>query len=681
MADVDPITLEVVNEGLTAIVREMRANIVRTSYSAAVYELDDFSCALFAPDGELVTQWNDLPSHVIPMPWGVRCCIEEFGDDIHAGDIILLNDPYRGGTHLNDVTVLYPVFNNGRLFIFPVVRTHWADVGGMTPGSYSGEVTSVFQEGVRIPPIKLFEKGVLNKAAEALILSNMRVPDERKGDLYSAIGTCRIAEERLHKLTAKYTPQVVLDCIRKNLARSEQRMRDRIRALPDGEYFYEDYLEYFEDGEFDPVLLRLRLIVKGDEIHADFAGSNQQVPGPVNSSLAVAGAGVFVALKATLDPKGAINGGVFRPITYSAPEGSIVNLRANAPAGAHAEVRKRSLSVMLGALSQVAPEVVSGDLCGTSFPVNMGGHDARKNREYVYIEVPAGGNGGFAESDGSSAFVNVDHGDIKSIQTAENLELDMPFLVESCELRTDSAGDGMRRGGLGMRRRLKLLGDEAQYSVLSDRAVIPPFGVLGGGSSTQVHASYLRDGNMHEFRYPGKASGIPIRERDTVILESAGGGGYGDPLRRPLEQVHDDVRSGFISLRKATDVYGVAFNDSGDVDEKRSAELRREIAASRPKIKIRAEEADSYEGRRGRHRVARLSSAVAQKHGWSDGTLIELLGVNPAPLRAWVRIEEGSDHSTLPLDAFGRRVIGVADGEAVHVRTLTTPKVRLASRR
>ncbi len=672
---VDPITLEVVTEGLIAIVREMRANVVRTSYSAAVYELDDFSCALFSVDAELVAQYNDLPSHIIPMPWGVRCVMEDLGDDLAPGDVILFNDSYRGGTHLNDVTVLIPMFVDGELFMFPGVRTHWADVGGMVPGSYSGAAQSIFQEGVRIPPLKLYDRGKLNKAAQDLVLCNMRIPQERLGDLNSQIGACRIAENRIRKMIDKYGKETVKTCINLNLDRAERRMRERISALPDGDYYYEDYLEYYDDGVFDPVLMKLKLTIRGDEIVADFAGSNPQVPGPVNSSLAVAGAGVFVALKATLDPGGAVNGGSFRPISFTAPAASIVDVKPDAPAGAHAEVRKRSLSVMLGALSQVALERVSGDLCGTSFPNNMGGYHTGHKRNYVYIEVPAGGNGGFAEHDGSSAFVNVDHGNVRSIETVENLEATIPFMVERLELRTDSGGEGMSRGGLGMHRALRLMDEEAEYSVLSDRAVIPPYGMARAHASHQVRATIYRDGVERPLATPGKTTGLKLQQGDVVVMESAGGGGYGDPLRRDPEKVRADVALGYVSVERARDRYGVILTAAGEVDMEATVQRRAEIAARRLLVKVHADETNPYEGRRGRHRTLRLSPAQSAAFGASDGALIELHGRNPAPLRAWAKVVTDANEETIPLDAFGRRVLGIAAGDAVELRVLSMPPI------
>jgi N-methylhydantoinase B len=664
---IDPITLEVVCEGLIAVVREMRASIIRASYSSAIYELDDFSCALFDPLAQMVAQSEDHPGHVMPMPWSVKCAMEDFAGDIRPGDLILLNDAYRGGTHLNDVTLLYPVFADGALAIFPAVRAHWADVGGMTPGSYSGLATSIFQEGLRIPPIKLYEEGRPNRAALKLIEANMRLPDERTGDLEAMIGACRVAERRVHELFAKYGRETVLACIAENLDRSERRMRERIRALPDGVYVHEDYLEYYDAGRFDPVLMRLTLTKQGDSVVADFAGSNPQVPGVVNSSLAVAGAGVFVALKSTLDPGGAVNSGVFRPITLKAPEANIVDVRADAPAGAHGEVRKRAISVMLGCLAQMVPELVSGDLSGTSFPNSIGGRNRATGRSYVYVEVPAGGNGGFAEADGSSAFVNVDFGNIRSIHNAESIENEMPLLVERSTLRVDSGGPGYRRGGLGMRREVRLRDGEAVYSVLGDRAAIAPFGVLGGGAAGPVSVSVRRGNDEHGFETPGKVTGHTIRAGDTVVMQSAGGGGYGDPLERESQRVADDVLSGLVGSTAALAQYGVVLKD-GHVDEAATEKHRAELRLARFRLPARADEADAYEGIKGRHRVVRLAPQILARLGAAEGDLLELRGRHPVPLRGWARCDETA--RDLPLDDFARRVLGVSSGDEVEIRRL-----------
>jgi N-methylhydantoinase B len=670
---IDPITLEVVCEGLIAIVREMRATVIRASYSPVIWELDDFSCALFDSQAQMIAQSEDHPGHVLPMPWSVRCAMEDFEGDIRPGDIILLNDPYRGGTHLNDVTMLYPIFDEGELFIFPAVRAHWADVGGMTPGSYSGLSTNIFQEGVRIPPIKIYEEGKCNRAAMTLLLSNMRLPEDRTGDFNAALGACRVAEGRIRGLVARYGRKTVLDCIARSLDRSERRLRAKIAALPDGEYVYEDYLEFYDEERLDPVLMRLALTVKGDEIIADFSGSSPQAPGVVNSSLATTGAGVFVAIKSTLDPEGPINHGVFRPIRLLAPEASIVDVRQDAPAGAHGEVRKRAVSVTLAALAQVVPELVSGDLCGTSFPNAIGGFDPTRQRHYVYYEAPAGGNGGFRENDGSSAYGNIDFGNIRTIQTAEALESGMPLRVERCELRRDSGGEGETRGGLGMRRELRLLAGEARYSVLSDRAAIPPFGVGGAGSGAPVKVAVFHNGAEREFATLGKVTGHALASQDLVIMESAGGGGFGNPLARDPERVRQDVLAGHVSPERARDGYGVVLTADGGVDEEATKRLRAELTALRRRLSVRADERDAYEGGRGKHRVQRLAPGLAARLGVAEGDLVEMLGRHPAPLRAWVKLDGGTPDDQVPLDSLARRILGVEAGATIELRRLSRP--------
>ena len=674
-ASIDPITLEVICESLIAVVREMRASIIRASYSSVIYEFDDFSCALFGPKGEMVAQSWDHPGHVLPLPWGVRCALEDFAGDLHPGDAILLNDPYRGGTHLNDVTLLCPIFDeSGQLLIFPAVRAHWVDVGGMVPGSYSGLSTNIYQEGVRIPPVKIISRGQIDHAAMTLLLANMRVPEEREGDFNASLGACKVAEQRIRRLIAKYGWLNVQEAVRVNLDRTERRLRDRIRDLPDGDYVYEDYLEFYNQGQLDPVLARLKLTVAGEQLIADFEGTNPQVPGVVNCSLAVVGAGVFVAVKATLDPGGAVNEGAFRPITLKAPEASIFNVRPDAPAGAHGEVRKRAVSLAMGALAQVIPDLVSGDLCGSSFPNAIGGWNRRRDRQYVYYEAPAGGNGGFAGADGPSAFVNVDFGNLPSIHNVESIENEMPLLVESCTLRVDSGGDGWHRGGVGMMRHIRVLDEEASYSALSDRAVIPPWGIHKGGSGAPYEVSIARDGNIITFETPGKVTGHLVYRDDVVIMRSSGGGGYGDPLERDAERVRQDVADGYISRDRAASGYGVVFKD-GEVDgpatERQRAILRQRCVY----LTVVPDEAiETYTGAKGRRRVVYLHEQDAARCNLQVDDLLELLGRNPAPLRAWVRLGR-SMPGHVRLDEFARRVLGVRAGDLLQVRALKTPAV------
>ena len=668
---IDPITLEVLTEGLISVVREMRATVFRTARSVAIYEAKDFSCGLFDPATQVIAQSEDIGAHVVPLPWSVKYAMEDFGKELAPGDVILLNDPYRGGTHLNDVTLIYPVFAGERLIFFPAVREHWADVGGMVPGSLAGTASEIYQEGVRIPPIKLVERGVINKAAMDLILANMRVPDERLGDFHAGMAACHTAERRIHELVARYGLDTLLECVRVNLARSEARMRTQIARLPDGEYYYEDYLESFEEGRLDPLLLPLRLSVSGESLKADFTGASPQVPVPVNSTLAVTAASVFITLKSVLDPTAPINHGSFRPVEVVAPERTIVNVKHPAPAGSHGEIRKRVVAAMIGCLSQVVPELVSGDIHRTSFHNLIGGIHPATGKEYVHYEWSSGGNGAFAEGDGASAMAAIDWGDLTTVQPSEVLETRFPLTVEWSRLGVGSGGDGEHRGGLGMRRALRLTSGTAAYSLLADGAIVPPFGVCGGAAAAPVDSFVVRDGRTLKFSTPGKVGGFALRAGDVVVVQSAGGGGYGDPLLRPADAVAADVREGYVSAARAHDCYGVVLKDDGSPDAAATASLRERIKRARVELIVTAGNAPLYEeGRYSRYRIARLNPADAERLGVAARDMIELVGKSGPALRAWARLDAAVAAGSLPLDALGRRVVAVEPGERLYLRPL-----------
>ena len=568
MNNLDPITLEVVTEGLISVVREMRATVFLTARSVAIYEARDFSCGLFDAKGQVVAQSEDIGSHVVPLPWSVESSLKLFGDDLSPGDVIVMNDPYLGGTHLNDVTLIYPVFHEGKLVFFPAVREHWADVGGSVPGSMSGSASEIYQEGIRIPPVKLLEKGKINEAAMEILLSNMRVRDERIGDFNSGLAACRTAERRLRELIKRYDIDVLLAGVQRNLERSETRMRAQIAKLPDGEYFYEDYLETFgpaPEYRLEPLLLPLRLTVEGDELTADFTGAAEQAPAPVNSTLAVTAASVFITLKSVFDPTQALNHGSFRPVSIIAPKGTIVNVTHPAPAGSHGEIRKRVIATMLGALSHACPELSSADIHRTSFHNLIGGVDSVTGKEFVHYEWSSGGNGAFLEADGPSSMAAIDWGDLRTVQSAEVMETRYPLRVQWTRQAMNSGGAGHTRGGLGTRRALQLTHGQAQYSLLSDGAVVPPFGILGGESAAPVGSYIQEDGKDRPFPTPGKVGGHPMQEGDIIVLQSAGGGGYGDPLTRDPEAVLEDVVEGYVSVEQAKESYGVIVHN-GHID-------------------------------------------------------------------------------------------------------------------
>lgn len=670
-----PIDLEVLTEGLVAIVREMRQTVFRTAHSPVIAEAQDFSCALFGPDGSMVAQGRDMPGHVIAMPASVAEILVDFGDDLASGDLYIVNDPYRGGSHLNDVTLISPLFVDGALFLFPCVRMHWADIGGMTPGSVSGQATDILQEGIRIPPVRIARRGLLDEQVLTVVFANVRLPEERRGDLDAAIAACRTAERRLDDFVARYGRARVKACVEENMARTERRLRHRIAELDDGTYSYEDYVDLYTDGYHDPVRVCCDLVIDGDQITADLRGSSPQVLAVVNTSHAMTAAGVFIAVKSVLDPDGPVNAGAFRPIEVRTEPGTVVHVAPPAPANAHSEVRKRVISCVMAALSQVAPTDVTADQFGTTLQNLIGGPAGLDGNPYLYYDYPPGGNGAFFGSDGPSAMNPLDLGDISTVQSAERLEMELPLVIEQCELRTDSGGAGRWRGGLGVCRTVRLLAPGGAYSVQTDRTIIPPYGLATAHPGAPTATYIRRDGRCLTFETPGKVAGFPMIGRDVLVIESAGGGGWGDPLERDPAAVAEDLRAGYIDRDASNAVYGVQVTPQYDVDLTATQERRNALRRSRSLVTIEVGDEPSFAGRRGRQRL------VAVPPGWAlgadlvvgEGWVIELHGVYPAPLRVWTRIDDRLPGGTVRLDAEAARLLGASQGSTCMARIVSLP--------
>jgi N-methylhydantoinase B len=406
---------------------------------------------------------------------------------------------------------------------------------------------------------------------------------------------------------------------------------------------------------------------------ADFSGASPQVPFPVNSTAAVSAAGVLITVKSVFDPQAPLNQGSFRPIEVITPPGTIVNVQRPAPAGSHGEIRKRVIATMIGALAQMVPDKVAGDLCRTSFHNLIGGFDARADREWVHYEWSAGGNGAFAEDDGPSAIATIDWGDLVTVQSSEVIETRMPLLVESSRLATDSGGPGTTRGGLSMQRALRVLATDARYSLLSDGAIVPAFGVLGGLSGAPVGAWIQRNGSLEGFATPGKIAGHPLEQGDVVLIRSAGGGGYGDPLERPPERVAADLGDGYISAAAANSLYGLVLDQAGDVDLTATGARRRDLRAQRVNVRALLTP-DAFEaGAVSRRRVWRLNPADAALAEIGEDDVVELDSGRAAPLRGWARLEVSVAPGTVGIDARGLAILKAADGEKLTLRRVLTP--------
>jgi N-methylhydantoinase B len=667
---IDPITLEVLRETFVSIVREMRVTLVRTAYSSILYEGEDFSCVLMDGEAQIVamSKGQDHPLHIVPIGWSMKAVREQFGDDIHPGDIFLHNDPYTGGTHLNDVAMILPLFAPGagvgqELFVFPVVRAHWGDVGGMSPGSLSGRATEIFQEGIRIPPIRIVDRGRLNQAALDLLFANMRGPRERHGDFNAMIGTCRKAAQRIEELAARYGAATIRAAVAELMDRAELRMRRAIRALPEGEYLYEAHLESGTE-RLEPLTVRARVAVAGDTIIVDLTGTSPQTAGPTNVGPAMAPTGAFTIIKAFLDPGSDVNSGAFRPLTVITPPGTIVNARPPAPCGGMVEVKYCVETAVMGALARALGGKVTGDLKGGANHCYVGGPHPRTGETFIFYEYPAGGTGGFEGGDGNNAVRTWTESDMTTLQPVEAVEQLYPVRVERTALREDSGGPGQWRGGLGLVREVRVLAPGAQLSVLAEKAVLPPFGVCGGGSGA-TNRFWVRRGttSLQPSPLPGKVSGFPLQPGDVFIMESSGGGGFGDPLERDPARVAADLAEGYVTSAAAESTYGVVFRD-GTIDVGATAARRQVLRATRVRVQLMA--VDDLEI--GPGRALRLSAASAARLGVLAGAIVELVNPRGAPLRGWVVGLTPGDGERAEASPMVLRMLGLTKGGEVEVR-------------
>ena len=657
----DLVQLELIRESLIAVVNEMRANIIHSSYAPIIYEGHDFSCALMSADGRQVAQGlADHPIHIFAVPYSTQEVIAKFKDDINEGDLFLHNDPYTGGTHLNDVLMLQPIFFGDELGMFAAMRCHWNDVGGMTPGSLSGRVNEIIQEGIRIEPTKICDRGVVNEPFMNLLFNNMRARSERLGDYNAMVGTGRKAQEHLQRLFKRFG-EGLLGGVEELIARSERQLRAKIGERADGDYFAEGYIE--SDGTNpDPLVVKLKLTVKGDEIIADFAGTSFQTNGPTNCGPAMALNAVGTIVKSFLDPKTPINQGSFNPITVISEPGTFINARNDAPCGGMAECKFLIDSVVASAMGKVAPEMTVGDLKGGANHIIISGSDPRGSN-YIHYEWPAGGTGASDGTDGSNAVRSYNEGDFNSIQSVEMVEAQFPLRIERCEIRESACGDGEFRGGFGLRRDVKILGATGALSVLSEKNVIPPYGVEGGSNGAANSFTVIRDGEVTQpSPVPGKVSGFPLKTGDVVREETAGGGGYGDPLKRTPELVIADVSEGYLTVGEAAHRYGVIMKGDS-VDAAATEAKRAELSQIRITVAVELSNEEMTDGPR---RQFLVPKALATSLNVADGDLIEIVTGRGSPLRAWALLGEGGEN--IVVSASSLDILGITPGDQVGVR-------------
>jgi N-methylhydantoinase B len=545
----DPITLGVVWGALQSICVEIGSTVQRTAYSIQAREGQDFSVALFDATGRMSAQGPYSPGHMGAMHFAIRNVLAAFPvETLRPGDTLLLNDPQLGSGHFPDFLVTQPCFWRDELVGFGVNLVHHTDVGGARPGSQAVEgIFDWHQEGLRIPPVRIVEEGRENEAALAIIGANSRVPRNVLGDLRSQraslrVGERRIAElyDRIAELYDRFGRETVDACVEELLTQTEARVRERIAAMPDGEYPFEDFMDDWGTGT-DPLRIAVRVAVAGDRLLVDFDGTDSQTPSGLNSYFNYTRSYVYAAIKCLTDPYGPMNAGALRPVEIAAPEGCFLNPRPPAGGGPRAAICTRIFEVVLGALAPALPDAVTAansHFCNATF----GAWDPERERRFVGYELIHGGTGARAGRDGCEAMsspYNAANIPVEAVEAAT------PVLVERYELIPDSGGRGRFRGGLGVRRDVRILGEDVRFTNLSERHRFRPFGVRGGEPG-QLGRTVVNPGTLDEREIGGKAS-VDLSYGDVVSFQLAGAGGFGDPAERDPALVAEDLRLGLVT--------------------------------------------------------------------------------------------------------------------------------------
>lgn len=518
---VDPVELAIFKSTVHSVAEEMGAALRRTSYSPNIKERRDYSCAVFDAQGNVIAMGDHMPVHLGSMPMSVQAAIQRVTFD--RGDIVILNDPYAGGTHLPDITMVLPVFvDETTPFFYVAARAHHADVGGRYPGSM-GPCDEIYQEGIRIPPIKIVKGGALVSEILDMLLYNVRTPEEREGDLTAQIGACRVGETRLLEIIKKFGLDSTSSLTKELLNYSERLARGELSHMPEGTFEAEDFLD--DDGYSDsPIRIRVAVTLDPQTATAqvDFAGSDKQVKGAVNAVYAITYSAVYYVFRCLLPPGAPATSGIMRPISVSVPEGTVVNARPPAPvAGGNVETSQRIVDVVLRALAKAIPDRIPAASSGTMNNLTIGGIDPRTGTSFAYYETVAGGMGAGPTGDGLSG---VHTHMTNSLNTpAEALEYAYPLRILRYSYRPGSGGSGKYTGGDGLVREIELLAP-SQVTLLTDRRKFSPYGLHGGECGTKGFTTLVtRDGARI---LPAKCS-ISAAQGDVVRLETPGGGGWG----------------------------------------------------------------------------------------------------------------------------------------------------------
>ncbi len=559
----NPVMMKILDSSLVAICREMGITLMQTSYSTIFNEALDFSCAIANKDGDMIACAEFCPAQIGGMPLLVKSVVKEIPiDTIYEGDVILHNDPYRGGLHTPEHTFFKPFFVDNELMGFAVSIGHIAEVGGMVPGGFCGEATEIFHEGLRIPPIKIIEKGVHNKDIWRLLLANVRTPRYNFGDLSALISAVDLGVTKMESIFDKYGANTVIKTCNDLMDYSERRMRSEIEEIPDGVYKFSDFVE--DDGiEDKKYKIAVEVHKAGSDIIADFSDSSSQAKGPINATLGVTISATYNAMLHLTDPSIPKNSGCFRPIKIIAPPTSVVNVDFPSPeVGGNTETHPKIAGVVIGALADAVPHLSMAAEGCTHGNFVFGGVHADSNEYFACYDIEVVGWGGRSFADGNDACDSI-NGNCR-VTPVEVFEVRYPWRIEEWEFSIDSCGPGKYRGGLGYSKTMLCLNDEIMISQMTDRHKADSWGLNGGGSGKRGATLFKKSGmdswknatELYGKPSPSKFSNIAIKKGDRVRLVMPAGGGYGDPKLRKKEFVEEDLKEGFISEESAKLNYG-----------------------------------------------------------------------------------------------------------------------------
>jgi N-methylhydantoinase B len=577
MTKVDPLTLAVIQAALQQVCNEMDIAFSRSAFSPVIAEADDRSSGIYdRVTGALISQGElGLPVFVGTMQHSTAELIRLIGEGKagapEPGDIYIINDPYLGGTHLMDVRFAMPFYYQGRLFCWLQNTGHWPDVGGMVPGGFSAHATEVEQEGLRLPPVKLFKRGEMDQEIYAILCSNMRVADQRIGDIKAQAAALYVGERRLGDLIDRYGLGTITAAIAEMRERAALLMRSYIAEIPDGTYKSQAFVD--SDGVVDAPLKIALTVIKADGVlYFDFSESSPPCRGPMNSVIATTCSSVYLAMR-HIFPDTPLNSGAFEPLRIARPEGTFLDARYPRPvAGCAAEVSQRIAEAVFLALVQAIPHKVTAAPAGTSGNFALGGSDPARGIGYVMYQMSGGGYGGNSDHDGLTNGCSTIG--ISKTPPVEVMEQVFPVLYHRFALREGSGGAGARRGGFGVHYEVELLRGDARASFVMDHGRFGPPGVLGGADGAPNVVRIHRNGTTTIPEHLSKDQGIPMRAGDRVEVMTPGGGGYGDPLARDPAAVARDVRLGYYDREEVRALFGVALSAEGEVDAVATEHLR-----------------------------------------------------------------------------------------------------------